>query len=240
MTDDRLVYPFDPSPAWIQAEHEAGSLSAERRDILLALVHRANVQRLRRGEPTPELRVESLAAATHRPTSRSGLDALRRLLRDMRRDGDLAYTTRGTGRRVVYEFTLTRTRSGVVPASQDLPVPPSARAEAGCSASDIAVANDPDRSGIPSRADAVTVPPKLVAVPPSDTRATRLPEPDPGETLRAPVPPSSDVQENASTATTKELASARACEDESEDEEELDRLWEETKPQRGYAREPNG
>lgn len=239
MIDDRLNFPFDPTPSWVQTEHEAGRLSPERRDIVLAIVHRANVRRLRRGEPTPELRVESLALATHRPTHRAGLDALRRLLRDMRRDGDLDYATRGTGSRVIYEFTLTLTRSGVVPPSNGMTVPPSDTTGA-VVPTGIAATVTADRSGVLDTAHGDIVPPEPVAVPPSNTPSKPLSEPDPAERSRALAPPSLDVQENPSTAWTEREASARAHEETPDEEALMDEFWNSTaKSGRGAYWEPD-
>ncbi|MFL5943692.1 MAG: hypothetical protein ACJ75L_10560 [Gaiellaceae bacterium] len=228
---ERLDYPFDPRPSWIQTDLEAGRLSPERRDILDALVNRADTRKLRRGQPTPEMRVASLAAATHRGTDRAKLEALRRLLREMRQEGHLDYTTRGTADRVVYVFSIARespSRSGVVPPSEAAPVPSSDDSR-DPSTSGIAAADAAGRSEVEPDPATATVPGRPSSVPPSDTPANPFPEPDPAGPRSAPVPGSLDEREDPTTAwTEREAPRGIAREDDPNEEALFDRLWEES------------
>jgi hypothetical protein len=237
--DLRLGYSFDPVPAWIQGEHEAGSLTSERRDVLLALVHRANVGRLRQGRATPELRIETLARATHRPTDQAGLDALRRLLGRMRHDGQLSYATRGGRHRVVYVFTLTRDRSGVSPGNQPPPVPGSNEPHDE-SPNGIPTSDPHTQSGKVPTANSDTSPGEFPDSPGNGHPSKPLTKPDSAEAETAPGPGCSDVRENPSTSLTKRLTSPRARETDP-DEDDLDRLWAQSEPQpRGAYWEPTG
>jgi hypothetical protein len=239
VTEARLGYPFDPSPDWVQTEYEAGTLSSERRDILLALVHRANVARLRQGKPTPELRIDTLARATHRPTGPASLDALRRLLGRMRRDGQLAYTTRGGRNRVVYVFTLTLERSGVSPGNERLAGPGSTLPQ-DVYANGVATADGEAQSEKAPTANGGSGPGRPSTSPGNRHPSTPPAKRDSAEAAAAPGPGCSDVQENPSTALTEELASARARENAPDDEALIARLWAETAPHpRGAYWEPD-
>jgi hypothetical protein len=238
VSGERLGYVFDPVPSWIQAEHEAGSLSDERRDVLLALVHRANVGSLRQGRPTPELRIETLAHATHRPTDRASLDALRRLLGRMRRDRQLAYTTRGGRDRVVYMFTVTLDRSGVSPGNHRPSVPGSAEPRDE-SPTGLSTDEAMTRSGKVSTANTCTGPGEASSSPGNDHPSAPLTKPDSAEAETAPGPGCPDVRENPSTSWTEAETSAGARENDLDEEALFDRLWAESSTSsRGYGWEP--
>src|SRR5579884_2192177 len=209
MTSEKqpLGYHFDPPAKWIREGWEAGELSTERRDILLALFGRATTEKLARREPTPKLRLESLAAATRRGTDRRSLAALGRLLREMRLDGQLDYTTRGTGEWVVYVFTLypDGCRSGVVPGSNRLPVPAAESAKSG-SRSEIADAAANERSGSEA-VDATTTTPGLASsIPGSEQGGNPLGERDRALPPSSPIPGSSEVFRTPTTAQSEEHA----------------------------------
>lgn len=235
--DAHLGYSFDPNPAWVQAEHEAGRLSSERRDVLLALVHRVNVLKLRRGKPTPELRLETLACALHRPTDPAGLDALRRLLGRMRQDGELDYTTRGGRHRVVYVFTLTLDRSGVSPGNQSPPGPSSDK-PSGKAPNGILVPDRHTESEKVQAANSDTGPGETLDSPSNDAPSTPLRYTESADAETVPGPGCSDIQEDPSTSLTESEASARAREegeDSDEDAALFDGFWADT---RGAYSEP--
>ncbi|MFL5961019.1 MAG: hypothetical protein ACJ75G_12240 [Gaiellaceae bacterium] len=195
----KLGYPFDPQPKWVRQMWEAGALSAERRDILYALTGRADSAVLKLRKPTPKLAIASLAAAVGRPTDAVSLEALKRLLRLMRGDALLDYTTSGAGSRTLYLFTLFvdgPRRSGVVPGSSEAAVPPSPGGMNGSDAAFPASGAQVD-AGLASAEENSDVPGEAASIPRSEGVAKLHSDTDSELVANASIPGSSEPSENS-------------------------------------------
>lgn len=172
-----LGYLYVPIPDWVLRRFEACEMTRERKEIQVALYRRADREKLAGREPTPKLRLESLAGATQRHTDRRSLDALGRLLRAMRQDGELGFETSGVGDRIVYLFELfpDGPRSALVPTSERAAIPASGDTEDG-SASGIPAGGAETRSGVATDATNGSVPGSASSIPGSEHPATPVAE----------------------------------------------------------------
>ena len=178
-----LGYAFVPVPRDARMVRRRGELSVDEFDALSELYDRANLLRLARREPTPELTLQQLIEYLGWTKTPS---ALLKLLGRLRAKGWLSWTIRG---RSIYVFTLHPERSEQIPSSAaPEPKQPSAGATSPSSATSMSGPSSP--VVVPSSAidAALTIKPETAPDPSDCVRGAQTSQSNPNLSVKGWVP----------------------------------------------------